>query len=160
MNARITLTTASLVKHAGFDHTEDHMVPLPVSNGETPPFAIRATLLSEGAAVSSEKGAVAVSKFNDHHPTGTTPGIAGNTPTEGLTVSLSVPYAKGAKLEVFSILDCNMDGAVDILDSQVISNQILGIPTAAPACDTNLDRKVDVLDAQAVLDCILGVTCG
>ncbi len=52
--------------------------------------------------------------------------------------------------------DMNSDGAVNVLDLQMLVNAILGVQGAA-ANDINGDSRVDVLDLQILCNVILGL---
>jgi len=65
-------------------------------------------------------------------------------------VSTTVTYSKTSKF------DLNGDGAVDVLDLQLLTNVILGAPCAG-TCDLNGDGVVNVLDLQLMTNAILGV---
>ena len=52
--------------------------------------------------------------------------------------------------------DMNSDGAVNVLDMQMLVNAILGVQGAA-ANDINGDSRIDVLDLQILTNVILGL---
>ena len=53
--------------------------------------------------------------------------------------------------------DFNGDGAVNVLDLQLLANAVLGIGGCPRNCDLNLDGGVNVLDLQVLANVILGL---
>ena len=54
--------------------------------------------------------------------------------------------------------DVNNDGAVNIVDLQLLVNQVLGLTSGK--ADINGDGAADVVDIQLLVNAILGVGCG
>jgi hypothetical protein len=52
--------------------------------------------------------------------------------------------------------DINGDGAVNVLDLQILVNVILGVATNPGTCDLNSDGSVNAIDLQRLINAILG----
>jgi len=96
----------------------------------------------------------------------TVTGLTSGTYYFAVTAYNTAGLESGFSNEVFTTLsgppggnrcDVNGDGAVDVLDLQVMINAILGINTNVSTQDLNADGVVDVIDLQILANVVLGV---
>jgi len=103
-------------------------------------------------------GLVAYATFtlNQQFLIGSTPlALMNCTSSSALGMSLSTGCTAGA-VTAFTC-DINGDGAVNVVDVQLIVNEALGV--APPVNDLNHDGAVNVADVQIVINAALGLGC-